>query len=53
MILFPFTDNLNKYVLEVADIAFDLLLTTLPQPYQSEIKVYRPNFMITLPTQIV
>ncbi|XP_063684632.1 acid ceramidase-like [Bolinopsis microptera] len=32
------TDNVNKYVLEVADIAFDLLLQTLPDPYKSEIK---------------
>ena len=36
-----FADNLNKYVLEVADFAMDVLLQSLPQPYQGEIKVKR------------
>ena len=39
IIIISYSDNVNKYVLEVADVTFDLLLQTLPDPYKSEIKV--------------
>eukprot|EP00116_Pleurobrachia_bachei_P004414 sb/3464676/ len=32
------TDHFNKYVLIAADLALDILLNTLPEPYQKEIE---------------